>query len=336
LFRTILCALALSASVATPALATSPDTTVPIKHVHVIGDSLSDQGNLLFATADLGPALGLPPIPDPLRYANGRFTNGPNYVDLLAARLRVSVSASELGGSNFAFGGSRTDYNRVEALGIPYLPDGFYPPGAYPWSLDEQVAEFLAAAKHRRTDPTGLYIVFHGSNDLADALAGLAFGEPPAPKIAKAVRGVVHAVLAYKSAGARTILVMLSPNLGQVPSVMAKGPQAVFFGTLFSKLFNTAVRVALANIDEPNIIVFDTFAFMGNVFENAASYGLTNVTTACYAGFVYPSNAVPCADPEHYAFWDFEHPTNHLFENVQRCRTHGKGNGPAHCAVNRH
>ena len=314
----------------------------PINHVYVVGDSLSDQGNLLFATGILGPQYQppLPPVPDVSRYFQGRFSNGPNYVDILTAKLGTTAGASELGGTNYAFGGSRTDYNRAEALGIPYLPDGFYPVSAYPWSLDEQVATFLQDAAASGVNPNGLYIVFHGSNDLADALAGLRFGEPPSPKIAKAVQGVLNAVAAYKSVGARRILVMLSPDLALVPGVIALGPQAIFLGNQFSTQFNDAVKGAIGAMQDPTIVVFDTAAFMHAVFANPAAYELTNVTSACYGGYVYPSNLLPCSDPEHYAFWDKEHPTTRLdeifaeevFTNVLHCTKLGDGKSRAQCA----
>jgi phospholipase/lecithinase/hemolysin len=38
------------------------DTTVTFNHMYVLGDSLSDQGNLFFATGDLAQAFDLPPI----------------------------------------------------------------------------------------------------------------------------------------------------------------------------------------------------------------------------------------------------------------------------------
>ena len=61
----------------------APVTPLPIRSMYVLGDSLSDQGNLLAATSALGAPLGQPGIPDPLHYFEGRFSNGGNYVDAL-------------------------------------------------------------------------------------------------------------------------------------------------------------------------------------------------------------------------------------------------------------
>ena len=60
------------------------NTTVKFKHMFVLGDSLSDQGNLFFATSDLSQALNLLAIPGADHYYMGRFSNGENYAGLLA------------------------------------------------------------------------------------------------------------------------------------------------------------------------------------------------------------------------------------------------------------
>ncbi len=325
----------------------APTTTLPIKQVYVLGDSLSDQGNLLFATTDLGPALGLPPIPASDHYYMGRFSNGENYVGLLAQKLGVSVQPSELGGTNFAFGGSRTDYNRVEfPPGVPGVPNVGYPAGAYPWSLNLQREAFVEHARNGHADPTGLYIVFAGSNDLSDALTALlVHGDDPTPTIAKAVQGVVDVVLAFRSAGARTILVPLTPNLGLVPSVTAFGLTVAHIAQGLSQQFNAALVTHLATISGPNIIVFDTFSFLTEIVSHPGDFGLNNVTAPCYSGFVYPNPfGVECAEPDKYAFWDVEHPTtrlnailaDELFATVLHCAGKGTGRFTAHCAVNKH
>src|SRR5215831_17687654 len=94
-------------------------TTLPIKKLVVLGDSLSDQGNLFAATSQLLP-FGLP---DAAHYFEGRFSNGWNYADALADMLHVDLAPSLLGGTNFAFGGARTDYNVVELPPLSLHPN---------------------------------------------------------------------------------------------------------------------------------------------------------------------------------------------------------------------
>src|SRR6478672_780719 len=77
-----------------------PGFAGPYTGLIVFGDSLSDTGNDAIATRGAIPG---PP------YAQGRFSNGPNYVDELAQNLGLSSTPSLAGGTNSAFGGARTN-----------------------------------------------------------------------------------------------------------------------------------------------------------------------------------------------------------------------------------
>jgi outer membrane lipase/esterase len=328
--------------------------TVKFKHMFVLGDSLSDQGNLLFATSVLGPAFNQPPIPATDHYYRGRFSNGENYAGLLAQKLGFTLTPSELGGSNYAFGGSRTDYNRAEFRpGVPPpLPNGVYPIGAYPWSLDLQREAFLGDVK-RHADSQGLYLVFAGSNDLSDALTAVVFfHQDPTPTIAKAVQGIRDVITAFETAGARTVVVPNMPNLGVVPSVTRFGPVVAGLATALSQQFNAELAAMLTTITGTNIIVFDTYSFLNDIVVHPGNYGFTNVSEPCYSGFVDPDpNGTVCAEPDKYAFWDVEHPTtrfhailaDELYSSVLHCEveqnddTHSaSGRFTSRCAVNVH
>jgi phospholipase/lecithinase/hemolysin len=324
------------------AASAAPVTPLPIRSMYVLGDSLSDQGNLLAATTALGAPSQQPGLPDPVHYFQGRFSNGGNYVDALAAKLGIAVLPSLAGGTNFAFGGARTDYNVVEQ------PFGPYPADAFPWSLHDETEAFLAQARRRQANPTALFVVFSGSNDLADVLA---LRLDPATTIAITVEGIRDAILAFKSAGARTILVPNAPNLGKVPLVTVRGPQAVAFATALSLQYNAALEAMLETIDNVNVVRFDTFAFITDVVDHPAKYGFTDSTQPCYSGFVVPDPAATeCADPDAHVFWDGEHPTSKLYSiladelyaSVLRCvepdsKGHDdRGASGSRCLVNVH
>lgn len=91
----------------------------PISNVVIFGDSLSDTGNVLSLTTAFAP----PPFPS-LSGAEGRFSNGPVWVEHLAAGLGAPLNAAPanlifngsavvpigpLSGQNYAFGGARTE-----------------------------------------------------------------------------------------------------------------------------------------------------------------------------------------------------------------------------------
>jgi phospholipase/lecithinase/hemolysin len=303
------------------ALAPMPAAASPFTGLYVLGDSLSDQGNLYIATGTIGPTLTppQPPQPEPLHYYNGRFSNGPVYTEQLARNLGVTISPSLTGGTNFAFGGARTDYNTVEK---PPAGTQVFPIGAAPWSLNAEVGAFNARVAAQGADPNALYVVFSGSNDITDIVARRL---DPATTIAKTVAGVINAVEAFKAAGAQTILVPNLPNLGVVPRVTQLGPRVAALATSLITQYNAALSEALSGVTGVRIVQFDMFDFLDNVVADPTAYGFTNSTAACYSGFVtFDPNATVCNDPNDYVFWDVEHPTtafhtllgNAMFEAV--------------------
>ena len=105
----------------------------------MFGDSHSDLGNLNAAT---GGFVAGPP------YFQGRWTNGPNWVDELASQLGApAVTASLNGGAGFAWGGAETGSGLVA---------GFIP------NVGEQIAQFLAQDE---LDGDELLVIWAGTND---------------------------------------------------------------------------------------------------------------------------------------------------------------------------
>ena len=155
-------------------LAAGTASALPIfSNIYVLGDSLSDQGNLFDATLALRGA----GIPASDHYVDGRFSNGEVYSGLLARRLGLTLNSTSRGGNNFAYGGTRTDYNIVEAAkpGSSFDPGdpGGLAAGSYAWTLDLQRQAFVSRGI---SDPAALYVVFSGSNDIGDLLQGRAPG----------------------------------------------------------------------------------------------------------------------------------------------------------------
>ena len=79
------CSVILVGAIATCVMSASAQDPPPFDHIVVFGDSLSDTGNA------------------------GRFSNGPVWVEQLAARLEVALMPTQAGGLNFAVGGARLD-----------------------------------------------------------------------------------------------------------------------------------------------------------------------------------------------------------------------------------
>jgi outer membrane lipase/esterase len=270
--------------------------------IYSFGDSLSDVGNALIASSAAGD-----PIPLPGFYYNGRFSNGPNWVDDLAAKLGLSVSPSLTipPGNDFAFGGAQTG----ETIANPPVVGG----QTAPIGLTDQVAFFKTVDPS--PTPGALYTLDIGANDILDALDGVKNGTiSPADLtttfLNQAVANTVGAITGLYNDGMRSLLYYEVPDLSVVPDYEALGPTlSAEAGTLALDL-NTDVLSEVKALNLPGFTVFDvpTFSSLDQIVANPSTFGLTNVTTPCFSGDVSTAGSV-CADPNQYLFWDGEHPT---------------------------
>jgi len=239
--------------------------------VVVLGDSLSDNGNL-YALA------GLPTYP----YWEGRISNGPVAVEHLAQSLGVLLT-------DFAWAGATTGVGN-------YLDDGTVDKlGFYPLPGMTTAFQRALMAGTFPVDSDALYVVWGGPNDFWDVTDQAS----AAVAIQKAVTRLVTMVGQLQSLGAKQILVLNMPDLGKTPSLLASGPAASYFFTQVSMGFNDALKAGLP----AGVRYFDTLTWGWAVLANPAAYGFTNVTDACFTGMSL------CANPGEYFYWDDEHPT---------------------------
>ncbi len=258
----------------------------------VIGDSLSDSGNVSLANGGAVP--GFP-------YFQGRFTNGPNYADQLGVELGLPVVPSLAGGSNFAFGGARTDSH---ASGQPF-------------DILSQVQ--MVKASGILLDPNALVVLFGGANNLQDAVADAAQNPRTAiPNGLNAVRNAVgdlkFALDGLVVAGAKNILVMNAPNIGLTPrikSLTTIAPGIEAYTKALTLHFNLGLDQVAHRRHGVTLYRFDTFSFFNDVVGNPAAYGFTNATDRCYTGddLNFTGGGTICPNPDEYVFWDGFHPT---------------------------
>jgi len=270
----VLAASSLAVAISAPANATIYRTGsgYSISDMVVFGDSLSDVGNIYAATGGAVP-------PTALGYATGRFTNGGNYTDYLAASLGVSNVASLWSpqGNNYAFGGAKIDA-------------GMSPPG-----LLAQYGMF--AGSHAVADPNALFVVYGGGNDINDLTVNLADSV--------ANLGIILGGLIGQ--GATNILIPNSPDLGRTPAnnttpdAAAKKARTVEYNARLAALVG-ALEAQYA-ID---LLTFDVYGLSGGILDNPVTYGLSNVTQSCLVGMA------ACANPEDYFYWDGIHPTTKM------------------------
>ena len=241
--------------------------------LYVFGDSYCDVGNLFLAT---GGAEAGPP------YYNGRFSNGPIWLDHVAGFLGVPLKPSILGGTDYAFGGAwATAPQSVSGATIPSVP--------------EQVGLYLS--QHGgKADPNALYILEGGGNDILDTTSGSP--EALGFKIAAALAG---SELLLRQAGARHFIIPDLFNVGLLPAAAGN----VSFATKASAAANESLDELLAFeqlLEGIHIARMDVFSLLNSVEKDPTHFGFTDVTDPCLTTTV-------CADPDHTFFWDTHHPT---------------------------
>ena len=271
-------------------------TAGPFRGVVVFGDSLSDSGNVFAATKPvLAKAI---PVSPP--YFQGRFSNGPVWVDILAEHLGLPLRPFLQGGTNFAFGGAATGFDRPDLFENDVrvlIP-----------SLRTQVTTFLVQHLFDKADPAALYIVWGGANDLRDALVT---APDPFAEAHQAVEDLAAAITDLAEARAVSFVVPNMPNLARIPESRRRDSAAMAQATAVSVAFNDALRTALDALEAAHpitIIRLDTFTLLEEIIRDPDRFDLSNVTEPCLAGDPF-TGGMPCPQPETHLFWDSIHPT---------------------------
>jgi phospholipase/lecithinase/hemolysin len=259
-----------------------------IDGIYAFGDSLSDVGNVFALTGMPGPP-----------YVNGQFSNGPVWVQDLAAGLGLApLTPSVLGGTDYAYGGAETGNTVFHTANITDLVG----PGG-------QVAQFEAS--HATADPNALYTIWIGANDLDD-IPSSATPAQVAMDIGAIAANIDTAIGELALAGAKDFLVLTVPDLGKTPAAIAGGPATVgeasaLSADLDSTLVNGSGPIpslsSLAGMYGLKLNVLDTYGLLDGIVANPSQYGFTDVTDPCLVGMSV------CATPNQYLFWDELHPT---------------------------
>lgn len=259
------------------------------ERAYVFGDSLSDVGQLSNATFGFFPPVG----PDPSRpyYFDGRFSNGPLWVEYLAPKLGISNPAI-----NFAFAGANTNDQNTAIPGLSIFP-----------GLRQQVAVFTTNPPP--VDPNALFIIWAGANDYL----GGKQSDPTIP-----VKNLENEIRTLVNANARNILVANLPNLGLLPGTRPD-PQTSAGLNFLTTAHNTLLSSRLTQLSREfgskvNLIPFDANALFNQALTNPGQFGFTNTTDACLSPSQLVLRFPPvlssiCDQPDQYLFWDELHPT---------------------------
>ncbi len=248
----------LAGAIAAVLLFSTTASAAQFSRVVVIGDSLADAGNLSLALGSPTPS---------------RFTTNPGFTapEMVASGLGLPVTASLLGGTDYAFGGAGLVHNS-SAGPIPTLP---------------QQLQMYLAANGGVADSHALYQVWGGANDIFYLTATSTNPNVLSAGTLTAAQTELGLIGSLQAAGAKYAVVYNLPDIGKTPSGMAAGAAASAGATQLSMLYNGQLNIGLSQLSAKglNIIPVNAFALVNEVIANPAAYGFTNVTTpACTGG----------------------------------------------------
>jgi phospholipase/lecithinase/hemolysin len=258
--------------------------------IYSFGDSLSDAGNASIATLHTVPASP---------YSDGRFANGNVWAQDLAQDLGLPpVKASLAGGTDYAYGGAETGTTAVHS--------------ANPTDLSSQLAQF--AVNVPNPSPNALYTVWAGSNDVLDIANSSQTPAQQQASVQQAATNESNVIAGLIAHGAKNLVVLDVPNLGETPYEKAR-PTAATSSTL-AREFNADLGTALTKImasGSAKIDYVDTYGLLDTAIANPGAYGFTNVTQPVWTGNLTNSGsgtlAATGAAQSGYLFFDDLHPT---------------------------
>ncbi len=242
--------------------------------------SMAYSFNALYAFGDSLSDTGRNPAGSETSYYNGRFSNGPLWVEYLSANLGLPYNAA----NNFAVSGSNTSDLLSEIAGLP-------------------ASSNLSSS---------LFTIESGGNDFLDN-AGLGTNDAAwGVVVSNAVANFTNAVGVLYTNGAREILVANLSNIGQIPlfsiapagySIYVDSKVAVFNHQLASALTNvmqhsTGLRIYLADFNRESSNIINAPVSFGFTVSTIGALQDPNLTDKSFTG--------PGAN---YVFWDPVHPT---------------------------
>lgn len=225
----------------------------PLNKLVVFGDSLSDNGNLYEYMKHQLPMS--PP------YFEGRFTNGPVWVEILMKSYYPTDSNAHL--LDYAFGGA----------GVLEDDDG--DDGLF--TLRREMDSYFLAHQDK-ADENSMYVVWIGSNNY------LGVPEDPDKSSYEVNLGIQHGLQRLIDKGAKHIMVVNVPDLGRTPA--ARDFEAVDLLTYISRHHNEMLEKNVMEFQNlyPSIqwIYFDINVVFDDMLNDASRLGFTNVTDTCY------------------------------------------------------
>ncbi|MEM7467293.1 MAG: SGNH/GDSL hydrolase family protein [Pseudomonadota bacterium] len=275
-------------------LSNSVNAATNYQGLWILGDSYSDRRNAHISSMGFV-------VPAADGYDDGRWSNGPMWVEHLASHLGLPEPAPGFNtnfsaGNNLAVGGAKTGTGN--SLGPAWDNTGM---------LAQLNNGFLPFYSNPATNGDDLFVIFGGGNDSQDWN----------PLDASSLNNVVSNAMSNLDGIVRSLY-----NVGARSFMMPNLPGYSVFGTVnpqpnltteYADAFNPAHAAMVASLrnDLNDIVIYevDFESLFDEIVDDPTSFGLSNVSAPCLdysAGFVLQS---ACGNPEDYLLFDTVHPT---------------------------
>lgn len=285
-----------AACIAPAAAEEKPD--LGFEGIVVFGDSLTDTGNFFFVSGDTYPVS--PP------YFDGRFSNGPVWIETFAPLLGVDADfetswlEDPTSADNFATGGANSGYDDIwgSTLGLLSQIGAF---GYYGGSFA----------------PDDLVVVWAGANDYLFADYSVV---DPGALVGSVVGNISTGIAMLNDLDAEHLLVMNLPSLGMTPLFNSTPYSDIFNG--LSAGHNQYLEDSIAGLRADRgveIIYVDVETALNEVLSNGARYGFANTTGSCldadknWTGLC-SFNPDSSINADGFVFFDAIHPTAQAHE----------------------
>lgn len=264
----------------------------PLHNIVVFGDSLSDNGNLYEVMKHQ--------LPQSPPYFEGRFSNGPVWIEHLVASYFPADPASHL--FDYAFGGAGVSEEEDD--------DALF-------TIKREVETYLIAHQDKASEDS-LFVVWIGSNNY------LGMPSEVEKTLNDVNRGITHSLQRLAEKGAKHILILNLPDLGRTPAAIEFDSIEMmsYFSNEHNKALANTVTELKQSYPDVNWLYFDMNTMFNHVLEHASDYGFTNITGTCsnsvvdditrksvlrMVARVKPNRMNDACDG--YLFFDLVHPT---------------------------
>jgi phospholipase/lecithinase/hemolysin len=242
----------------------------PFSRVIVFGESTSDAGNQFELSGHL-----FPPSPP---YFDGRWSNGPAWIDLVSERLGLGYTApSARGGTNYAVGGTRSGMGETTTncsnLGLTMCFDFSGP------NYGTQIEMFLA--EHPVIQSDDLFAIWGAHNDM--------FTGVDAQLVADNLAG--HVMMLLDHGATDIVFLNLFSGIGQSDRV--------------NRLLRPKMQTLKEQYPAATVVEVDIPAMTNESFAHAAEWGITVLN-----GQALNTRTLEAVEnPDAYLLWDSVHPT---------------------------